>query len=547
MLLGLHIKNYALIEEVKLEFKSGLTVVTGETGSGKSILLGALGLALGERATTSSVRNGSQLCSIEANFKAHHISKLLKNWDIEAMEGGEINIRRELTSSGRSKAFVNDSQTSVGALKEIGALLVDLHGQDETRALMERTTRLELLDSFGGHFEIRDSYRASFSGWRTATQKLQDLETIAAKPQSDIDYLQFQFDELQELQLEETNWRELEEEYSRLLNSTELASGYSSTYERIESLNLREISKILESIAPYSKHAEQLLSRFNSTKIELDDIAQESSVLSENINFDQQRLLLIEDKLDGLKKALYKHRIRSADELQQLKSQIKLQIENAANLDQAMKKAKDEVLSAKAEMLVTGEALKEARQKCGSELLQIVDKELTNLKLPDVLIHWEFSNLSVPDLLGIEDVELMFSANLGSPQYPMTQIASGGERSRIMLALKAAVSLRNSVPTIVLDEIDTGVSGDIASRMARSMKSMSKGQQVFAVTHLAQVAAMGDQHLEVTKETDGKSTYTQGIFLNSDQKTKAIAKIISGNVITEEALAQAQNLRTANQ
>lgn len=547
MLLRLHIKNYALIEELILDFESGLTVVTGETGSGKSILLGALGLALGDRATTSSVRHGSHICSIEAKFKSQHVSELLENWEIEAIKNGEINVRRELTASGRSKAFVNDSQTSVGALKEIGTLLVDLHGQDETRALMERNTRLELLDSFGEHYEIRDSYRAAFSGWRTATQKLQDLEAIAAKPQSDVDYLQFQFDELQELGLEKNNWNELQEEFSKQTNSTELAAGYNSTYESIESLNLREIAKILESIAPYSKQAEELLIRFRSTIIELEDIAQESSMLSENVSFDPQRLLLIEEKLDGLKRALQKHRVSSADELKKLHAQISLQIESAANLEHAIEKAKDEVLRANAKMFVAGEALKKARQKCGSELLQIVNSELIPLKLPDVVINWEFSDLSAPDLHGIEDVELMFSANLGSPQHPITQIASGGERSRLMLAFKAAVSSRNSVPTIVLDEIDTGVSGDIASRMARSMKSMSEGQQVFSVTHLAQVAAMGDQHLEVTKETIGESTYTKGVFLTGDQKTEAVAKIISGSVITDEALAQAQILRTANQ
>tara|TARA_B100000683_G_C12483494_1_gene552207 strand:+ start:739 stop:2382 length:1644 start_codon:yes stop_codon:yes gene_type:complete len=547
MLLELHIKNYTLIEELKLEFKSGLTVVTGETGSGKSILISALGLALGERATTSTVRHGSHLCSIEAKFISQNISDVLENWDLEPLKSGVINIRRELSSSGRSKAFVNDSQISIGTLKEIGALLVDLHGQDETRGLMERITRLELLDSFGGHFEIRDSYRAAFSGWRTATQKLEDLEAIATKPQSDVDYLQFQLNELMELELEDTNWSELEEEFSTLTNSTELAAGYNSTFESIDSLNLNEISKILESIAPYSKQAEELLSRFKSTVIELEDIAQESSMLSENVSFDPQRLMLIEEKLDGLKRSLHKHRVSTAGELEKLQSQISIQIESASNLEKDIAKAKDEVLSTKANMFVAGEALKKARQKCGRELLHIVNSELKPLKLPNVLINWEFSDLSTPDLYGIEDVDLLFSANLGSPKLPITQVASGGEKSRIMLSFKAALSSKIPVPTIVLDEIDTGVSGDIASRMAKSMRLMAKKQQVIAVTHLAQVAAMGDQHLEVSKETDYKSTYTKGVFLDEKQKTEAIAKIISGSVITEEALTQARILRSSNQ
>lgn len=547
MLKTIHIKNYALIEELHLDFNSGLTVVTGETGSGKSILLGALGLALGERATTSSVRHGSTQCIIEATFKAPDVSKRLDGWELEAQESGEIQIRRELTATGRSKAFVNDSQTSVGTLKEIGSMLVDLHGQDETRALMERSTRLELLDAFGGHFEIRDSYRASYSGWRSATQKLSDLEAIAAKPQSDVDYLQFQYDELQELNLESTNWESLEEEFSTMSNSTDLASGYNASYEAIDQLELSSITRILESISSYSKEAEELLARFNSSRIELEDLAQEASKLAESVQFNPERLSVVEDKLDGLKRALHKHRLNSSEELLKFQKQIELQIENASDLEQAIERAKEDVLNSKAQLFIAGEALRNAREKCGEELLKQVYSELKPLKLPDVQIDWSFSELAIPDLQGIEDVELLFSANLGSPQHPITQVASGGEKSRIMLAFKAAIATKSTVPTIVLDEIDTGVSGDVASRMASSMKKMSAGQQVFSVTHLAQVAASGDSHLEVTKSTLDNSTSTKALYLSGDDCTEAIARMLSGSVVTEEARAQAKVLRTSNQ
>ena len=547
MLKELHIVNYALIEELVLEFDDGLTVVTGETGSGKSILLGALGLALGERATTSSVRHGSLLCVIEATFQSKEVSEKLENWELSELPNSIIHIRRELTSSGRSKAFINDGQTSIGTLKEIGSLLVDLHGQDETRALMERNTRLELLDSFGGHFEVRDSYRATYSGWRTAVQKLNDLKEISSKPQSDVDYLQFQLDELSELNLSTTDWTKIEEEFSILTNSTELAKGFNSTYEAIDLLDLNSIVRCLENIRGYSKDAEELLNRFNSARIELEDLAQEASKLAENVMFDPERLRIVDEKLDGLKKALHKHRLNSAEELLKMQSQIEMQIANASNLELAIEKAQEEVLNSQSQMFVAGEALKKAREECGNELMKKVYKELEPLKLQDVKINWEFSDLATPDLYGIEDVELLFSANIGSPQYPITQVASGGERSRIMLAFKAAIASRNTVPTIVLDEIDTGVSGDIASRMAVSMKKMSSDQQVFSVTHLAQVAALGDSHLEVVKSIFENSTKTNAEFLNGDQSIEAIAKMLSGSQVTNEARAQAKVLKTSNQ
>ncbi|MAO46399.1 MAG: hypothetical protein CL823_04545 [Crocinitomicaceae bacterium] len=547
MLKSLHIKNYALINELKLDFDGGLTVVTGETGSGKSILLGALGLALGDRATSSSVRHGSTVCSVDATFHSEEVSAKLIEWEIEPTTSCLIHIRREVTSSGRSKSFINDSQTSVSTLKEVGSLLVDLHGQDETRALLERETRLDYLDKFGLHFEIRDSYRASYGGWRSAERKLAELESIAAQPQSDVNYLQFQLVELDELCLSNTNWEELEEELLSLKNATELASGFNWVYESLSQSNLGEVIKTLESISSYSSSAKELLERIRSCKIEIEDIASEANSLSENTYFDSEKSAILEEKLDGLKRALLKHRLNTPEELIRLQSSLQLKIESANNLEGAIDKAKDLVLDTKAKMMVAGEALKTAREKCGVELLKLVHQELKPLKLPDVQIDWTFTEANSPDLNGIEDVELLFSANPGSPQKPLTQIASGGERSRVMLAFKAAVATKNSVPTIVLDEIDTGVSGDVASRMATSMKAMSKKQQVFSVTHLAQVAALGDSHLEVTKETSSKDSKTQAQFLSGDHSIEAIAKMLSGSNITKEARAQARVLRSSNQ
>ena len=548
MLKTLHIENFALIDELDLNFKNGLTVVTGETGSGKSILLGALGLALGDRATAASVSHGAERCCVEATFFSKSVSKELNDWDLDPLPSDEIHIRRELTLSGRSKAFINDSQTSVAILKEIGSKLVDLHGQDETRALMERSTRLDLLDDFGGHIKVRDSYRASYSRWRSSVQKLSDLEAISNKPQSDIDYLQFQVDELVELDLGSTNYTELEKEFISLSNATELAKGYNNAFETLDELDLGNALRSLENISSFSRQATELLKRLNSSKIELKDIADEASKLAESVNFDSGRFSFVEDKLDAFKKAMHKHGANNVEELEAFLRQLELQIESASNLEASIEKAKGEVLRDHSEIIIAGEALQSARQDCGVELLSLVHSALAPLKLTDVKIDWVFTSTASPDLLGIEDVELMFSANIGAPQHPLVQIASGGEKSRIMLAFKAALATRHTVPTIVLDEIDTGVSGDVASRMAKSMKDMAKVQQVFSVTHLAQVAALGDEHLEITK-TNSTVTYkaiTQANFLKGDDCTEAIAKMLSGSTITDEARAQARVLRTSN-
>jgi DNA repair protein RecN (Recombination protein N) len=546
MLTRLHIEDFALIDELDITFNDGLTVVTGETGSGKSILLGALGLALGDRAATTSVSHGAERCTVEATFKSSFVSSALNSWDLDPLPSNEIHIRRELTSSGRSKAFINDSQTSVAILKEIGSLLVDLHGQDETRALMERSTRLDLLDGFGGHNTIRDSYIAAYSGWRTALQKLSDLEAIASKPQSDVDYLQFQVEELVELELSSTDWTELEEEFITLSNATELAREFNNTFESLEELELGTAIRSLESINQFSKQASDLLERLNSSKLELQDIAEEASKLAESVHFDSNRFSFVEDKIDGLKKAMQKHRVNSSEELTALLRQLELQIESASDLEASIEKAKAQLHTEHTLMIVAGEALKSAREACGKELLSVVHEELTPLKLTEVKIDWAFSDATSPDLLGIEDVELMFSANPGAPQHPLVQIASGGEKSRIMLAFKAAIATRKTVPTIVLDEIDTGVSGDVASRMALTMKKMAHTQQVFSVTHLAQVAALGDHHIEVTKTTADSKANTSAYFLSGEECTEAIARMLSGSTITEEARAQARVLRTSN-
>ena len=551
MLTRLHIKNFALISELTLEFKDGLTVVTGETGSGKSILLGALGLAIGARSNSLNVRHGTDLCIVEATFLTPIANRILEDFNLEFSSDKEsIIIRREVRSTGKSRSFINDSLVSAGILREVGNKLVDLHGQDETRALMDRVTRLDLLDDFGGHINVRDSYRATFSAWSSAVNTLNDLESEANKPQSDRDYLKFQLEELSELGLQSLNQEELEDEYNRLKHATELASGLHSTFELIDShpegrdaISAVELAiKEMEAIESYSKDAFDLLERLKSVNIEMRDIALESSNLSESINHDPARLDIVHTKMEALSSALHKHNVPNAEALTLVEQELNRRIEKCDGIEEELNIARASVKMKFEELNQNGNELMKAREKSGKELMDLVHHQLYPLKLPNVEMSWVFTELNSPDLVGIEDVELLFSANPGSLSQPISQIASGGERSRVMLAFKAALAKRTNVPTIVLDEIDTGVSGEVATRMATTMLEMSLGQQVFSVTHLAQVAASGNHHLEVSKKTNNLEAITEAVYLASKERNEAIATMLSGSQVSEEARAAAKVL-----
>tara|TARA_B100000780_G_scaffold224748_1_gene163856 strand:- start:929 stop:2587 length:1659 start_codon:yes stop_codon:yes gene_type:complete len=549
MLTRLHIKNFALIDEITLDFEKGLTVLTGETGSGKSILLGALGLVIGERGNISSIRQGEELCVAEATFIDDEISNKLTQLGIES-RGSHINIRREVSSNGRSRAFVNDSLVSIGDLKTLGNLLVDLHGQDETRALLDRVTRLHLLDSFGGHEKVFHEYQGSFNMFDAAKNRLKKLESESEKPQADKNYLSFQLEELGALHLEHFNPLDLDTEYKELSHATELANGLRATYELLESSSegsdacsiIDKTLKHLEDISEYSTKASHLLDRLSSSRIELNDIAQEANNIADGISQDPTRLQIVEEKMEALSQALHKHGASDAEALKLVEVNLQSQLDRCEDLREQIKIAKDEKIACHKNMMAAGELLLEEREKSGAALLKLVNKQLVPLKLPNVVMSWEFEKLTSPDAEGIEDVELLFAANPGSTPQPLASVASGGERSRIMLAFKATLATRKPVPTIVLDEIDTGVSGEVASRMALTMLNMAKKQQVFSVTHLAQVAAKGNHHIEINKETQEKTALTHAKYLNTTERNEAIATMLSGSQISDEARAAADVL-----
>ncbi len=549
MLTRLHIENFALISEITLELEDGLTVLTGETGSGKSILLGALGLVIGERGNVSNIRKGAKLCVVEAVFSDKTISKSLTYLDIES-RGSEIYIRREINSTGRSRAFINDSQVSIVDLKSLGRLLVDLHGQDETRALLDRVSRLHLLDSFGGHEKIFKAYKRSFESFCTAKEKLKKLELEASTPRADKNYLAFQLEELGGLSLKHLNYAELDAEYNELLHATELANGLHTTYELLDSSTegndansiIDIVLRTLEDLSEYSVKASKLKDRLSSSRIELNDIAQEANNIADGISQDPNRLLIVKEKMEALSTALHKHSVSDTESLKLVEIDLQNQLDRCDGLDKEIQLAKDEKTAQFNNMISSGEKLLESRKKSGAELLKIVNTKLVPLKLPDVVMSWEFAKLTSPDSQGIEDVELLFSANPGSDPQPLASVASGGERSRIMLAFKATLGTRKTAPTIVLDEIDTGVSGEVATRMATTMLNMAKTQQVFSVTHLAQIAAKGNNHIEISKETTEKTAITRAQYLSKAERNEAIATLLSGNKISKEARAAADVL-----
>lgn len=548
MLHSLCIDNYALIERLELDWSEGLTALTGETGSGKSIVLGALGLVLGDRADATAVRTGSSKCTVEATFSSPPFAnEWLHENDLETWS--ELILRREVTNQGRSRAFINDTPVSVSQLKAIGELLVDMHGQDSTRLMLRRDYQIRWLDSLGSHTPLIQSYQLAFNQFKEHQSTLSSLEIERSKPQTDRDYLSYQLEELATLELEKIDWDTLKEELSLLENSASIQEQLHATWSALagdsDSNNVLSAwshgKKALIQAASLFPPLQELVNRMESLDVEIKDVVNELESRAASIENNPARLQQLQRRFHDFQRISLKHHAETVSELIQLERSLQEQIDRTADLEGAYQNAKDQLESSRAHVLKLGLELMRARQASAKNLEVDVLKHLVQMKMPDAVLQFELSPAQKPDKLGIEQVQLLFSANPGATIAPLEQVASGGEKSRLMLAFKAAQTT-TGLPTIILDEIDTGVSGDVADKMAKMMRLMAKNQQVISITHLPQVAAQSDQHYQVTKHVSDAVTRTHVVQLNGEERVLEIAALLSGETISDAARANAEAL-----
>lgn len=547
MLKHIRIENYVLIEHVDLPLLDGLTAITGETGSGKSILLGALGLILGERADHETLRDANAKCIVEATFvldDAFRSFFLQNDLDFER----ESIVRREITPSGKSRAFINDTPVTLKTLRDFGCEVVDIHSQLESSRLREKSFRFELLDAAAKQQDAVQNYRATYQSWLKAVRELDEWKDREAKQKSDLDYYRFQLDELEQLKLDDDAWDDMAQEAETLRHAGSIAEALREVSYRLDDGDLPVLAELkraiasLESIADVHRPSADLLDRMKSAYLELKDLAMETASAGEGVAEDPVRLTQIEAKLDELYRVLTKHRLDGVGELRAFRDELVERLNSIERIDDTIAELTEKVSSTRAMLLESGNALHLAREKSARKIEQEVGALLSRMKMPDAKLRFELQLQAEPGPFGVSDVQLLFTANKGSSPQPLEKSASGGELSRLMLALKTVIAGYRKLPTLILDEIDTGVSGEVAARMADSMTELARTTQLIAISHLPQVAGRATHHLKVIKETRDEKTYTRLQVLNASERVEELASMLSGDTVTDSAREHAREL-----
>ncbi len=548
MITTLAIKNYALIDDIRVDFSTGMTIITGETGAGKSILLGALALVLGKRADISSVKDAAKKCVIEAEFAIDHyyLQPVFSENDLD-YEPHTI-LRREILPSGKSRAFVNDTPVTLGQLQALAPHLVDIHSQHETLALFSETFQMEVIDTLADNSNLLKTYEQQFYTYNDLSRTLSEVKNTKDSAARELDYNTFLYNELKEAKLETLNQHELEETYETLNNTEEIQESLSKiiqlfSEEQIGTLDTaKEARTTLGKLRSFSSEFDMLWDRLNSVIIEMEDIREsiEGSVLK--IEPDPQKLTEANDRLQMLYKLQQKHSMGTVEELLAIRNDLEAKIDSTLNLDERIESLEKQLSDSKRIALQTANQLYENRKKAIPQLKEKLETFLGELGLPNAKFKFELTPSESFRKTGTDTLELLFTANKGLPFGSLKKIASGGELSRIMLAIKAVLTKYKKLPTIVFDEIDTGVSGEIAHKMATILNTMSGSTQLFSITHLPQIAAKGAHHIKVYKEDSGNVTATRLKTLNDDERIVEIAQMIGGNKMTDSAIAHAKEL-----
>ncbi|ESU26466.1 recN protein [Flavobacterium limnosediminis JC2902] len=548
MLTHLTIKNFALIEQLEMNFSNQLSIITGETGAGKSILLGALGLVLGKRADLTSLKDKEQKCIIEAQFKIDKYS--LKSFFSENdLDYEDLTIiRREILPSGKSRAFVNDSPVNLNELQELGEFLIDIHSQHQTRELSEEAYQIQILDAVAGNSEILQQYNSHLSEYKSAKSKLKKLISEKESLAKEQDYNSFLLEELLAANLKAGEQSELENIFEKLNNVEFIKEALDKSLaltneEQIGIIqNIKEVKASLQKISGLSSEFNELTERVSSVLIEMDDISNELFNQTEKLVNDPEQLELTNQKLQTIYSLQKKHQVNSVEELLEIQNDLDNKVVLADDLENAISTLENEILS-KIEVLdQVAKVISTNRKNAVPVLTDRITSVLSQLGMVNARFQFEIKPSETYNTFGKDEVQLLFSANKGTDFGLLKKVASGGELSRIMLAVKAILAEYSKLPTIIFDEIDTGVSGEIAHKMGDIMKAMSIEMQVFAITHLPQIAAKGQQHYKVFKSAQGESTVSELKLLTSDERIVEIAEMLSGKDISDSALNHAKAL-----
>ena len=550
MLKTLFIKNYALIEELKVEFDEGFSVVTGETGAGKSIILGALSLILGQRAESKFIKQNANKCTIEGVFdiSVYELSGLFETNDW-VYDGDVCIIRREIWANGKSRAFLNDSPVYLQDLKALGERLIDIHSQHENLSLNDNLFQLTLVDSIAKTASIKEKYKTYFKTYKKAESELLDLHQQAQKNKEEQDYLQFQFNNLTEAHLQEDEQETLEAELESITHSEEIKSSLykltntlSEDEQSVES-GLRtalESAKALQHFTSTSAYSQSFVERIESAYIDMKDLRQEAERVFQDVDFDPDRQLIIEDRLSVIYSLQQKHSVATVKELIDILSDIGEKLQNIESLDERIEQLEKEFTQKKKTVYAEAEALSELRKSAVATIEKNIEDKLSYLGIPNARFKINFTDKKELDATGKDTINFFFSANKNTHLQPIAQIASGGEISRLMLVLKSLVADATSLATIIFDEVDTGTSGEIADKMGLIMQQLSDKMQVMAITHLPQIAAKGNAHYYVYKKELTDATTTSIKKLTMPERIEEIARMLSGAETTVQALENAR-------
>ncbi len=549
MLRSLYIQNYALIEKLDISFEQGFSVITGETGAGKSIILGAIGLLLGQRADVKSIRTGATKCIIEARFDIsnYHMQPFFEENELDYED--ECILRRELYASGKSRAFINDTPAQLAQMKELGEQLIDIHSQHQNLLLNKEGFQLNVLDLLAHDEPALSAYQAAYTQWKQAQNDLDRLLERAARDKADEDYIRFQWEQLEEAHLTKGEQEELEQEAETLSHAEDIKASLYRTDQLFNNeeggllSNLKECCNVMAELQSVYPAAEEWANRLESSYIELKDIADEVSDREEQVEFNPTRLDEVNERLNLIYSLQQKHRMDTVDELMALRDDYATRLASISSSDEEIETLKKRCGELQSEVRRQAAGLTKARREAAREVERQMAARLVPLGMPNVRFVVDMGERKEPGLHGMDTVTFLFSANKNGTLQNISSVASGGEIARVMLSVKAMIAGAVKLPTIVFDEIDTGVSGEIADRMADIMQEMANNdRQVISITHLPQIASRGRAHYKVYKKDNETETNSHIRRLTDEERVEEIAHMLSGATLTEAALNNARAL-----